>query len=152
MFKVLRGIKKKLEREYDEVNSKIIEGRKITHKVVRPEDIAIPKIVRSIGSLKRNPKFSRYIPRQLNPLSYESIARELERISEIREEAIISPSNPKLAEQLRFISDLYDVRVLSELTGFNEPYMVSVGKNWNVFMENSDEKRKIASAVLPDFN
>lgn len=143
--------RKHLEREFENANSKIVEGRESTYKVCRVEDIAIPKFVRSIGSLGRNPHFFNYISREFGPLTDEEVKRQLEKISEIREEATINLPNPELAEKLRFVSDLYDIRMLSELTGFNEKYFAEVGKEWDVFNEPSTAREKLVKAVLPKF-
>lgn len=144
--------RKHLEREFENANSKIIEGRESTYKVCRAEDIAIPKLVRSIGSLKRNPYFFSYIFEEFSPLTDEEIKRQLERISEIREEAMINLPNPELAEKLRFISDLYDVRILSEITGFNEKYLAEVGREWDTFNDYSEARERLVRAVLPKFS
>ena len=141
----------KLERELEQANSKIIEGKDATYKVCRPEDIAIPKLVRSVNSLKRNPHFIRYVPKVLGPLTDENIAKQLREINEIREEAMINIPDPELAEKLRFISDLYDIRILSELTGFNEGYLAQVEKDWRTLENNSKERARLSTFVLPKF-
>lgn len=142
----------KLERELEHANSKIIEGRDTTYKVCRPEDIAIPKLVRLVSSLKRNPHFTRYVSKVLDPLTDENIAKQLREINGIRKEAMINSSDPELAEQLRFISDLYDIRILSELTGFNERYLTQVEKEWDTLSNNSKERGMLSTVVLPRFS
>ena len=143
--------KKKLERELENANSKIIEGREVTYKVCRAENIAVPKIVRSIGSLGRNPHFFRYISGEIGSLTDEGIKRQLRKIHEIREEAMINIPDPELAEKLRFVSDLYDIRILSEITGFNEKYLAEVGEEWDTFNNPSEAREKLVKAVLPKF-
>tara|TARA_Y100000296_G_scaffold78713_1_gene101834 strand:- start:2175 stop:2999 length:825 start_codon:yes stop_codon:yes gene_type:complete len=143
--------KKKLERELEQANNKIIEGRDATYKVCRPEDIAIPKLVRLISSLRRNSYLSRYISGEIDALTEEGIKRQLKEISDIREEVVSNISNPALAEELRFASDLYDIRILSELTGFNEKYLAEVIEDWNTFKDHSNEREKLVKAVLPKF-
>jgi len=143
--------KKKLERELENANSKIVEGRNTTYKVCRPEDIAIPKLVRSISSLGRNPYFFRDIPKEIDPLTEEGIKKQLYKISDMREEAVSNIPNPSIAEELRFVSDLYDIRILSELTGFNEKYFSEAGKDWDTFNTHTDERDKLVKAILPKF-
>ena len=143
--------KKKLERELDNANSKIIEGREATYKVCRAEDIAVPKLIRSIGALGRNPYLFRHISGEIGPLTEEGIKRQLKKIHELREEAMINLPNPELAEKLRFVSDLYDIRILSEITGFNERYLAEVGKEWDTFNNTSEARERLVKAVLPKF-
>jgi len=143
--------KRKLEREIENANNKIIEGRNTTYKVCSPEDIAIPKLVRSISSLKRNPYFFRDLPGEVSSLTDEEIEKQLEKISDMREEAISNIPNPAIAEELRFVSDLYDIRILSELTGFNEKYLFEVEKDWDTFNSDSKEREKLVRTVLPKF-
>ena len=142
---------KRLERELENAKSKIIEGRETTYKVCCVEDIAVPKLVRSIGSLKRNPHFFKYISGEIDPLTDEIVERQLKNISEIREEAMINLPNPELAEKLRFVSDLYDIRILSEITGFNEKYFAEVGEEWDTFKNPSEARERLVKAVLPKF-
>ena len=142
---------KRLEREFENAKSKIIEGRETTYKVCCVEDIAIPKLVRSIGSLGRHPHFFRYVSGNIDPLTEEIVEKQLKRISEIREEAMINLPNPELAEKLRFVSDLYDIRILSEVTGFNEKYLAEVGEEWDTFNKPSEARERLVKAVLPKF-
>lgn len=143
--------RKKLEREFEHANNKIIEGREATYKVCSVEDIAVPKLVRSIGSLRRNPYFFGYISGEIGPLTEEGVKRQLKKIDELREEALINLPNPELAEKLRFVSDLYDVRILSEIAGFNEKYLSEIGEEWDVFNNPSEAREKLVKAVLPKF-
>ena len=147
---------KRLERELKNANDKIIEGRESTYKVCCVEDIAVPKLVRSINSVGRNPHFFKYIPGEIIPLTDEEIKRQLEEIYEIREEAMISLSNPELAEKLRFFSDLYDIRILSEITGFNEKRLAKVEVEWDTFNKpfgiiEREAKERLVKSVLPKF-
>ena len=143
--------RKNLEKAFENANSKIIEERDVTYMVCRPENIAIPKLVRSISSLERNPHFFRYFSGEIGPLTEEGIKRQLRKIRELREEAMINIPNPELAEKLRFISDLYDIRILSEITGFNEKYLAEVGEEWDTFNNPSEARERLVKAVLPKF-
>lgn len=143
--------RKRLERELDNANSKILEERDVTYIVARPEDIAVPKLMRAIHSLIRVPGLTKYIPKTIESFTDEKIAKQLKKIDEIREEAMISPSDHELAEYLRFISDLYDIRVLSELTGFNQKYLTIAKTEWGIFNEPDKDRDKVMEVTFPNF-
>ncbi|MEK6819369.1 MAG: hypothetical protein AABY10_05555, partial [Nanoarchaeota archaeon] len=65
--------KSMLERELNNSRKKIIEERKISYRVACPEDLVVPKLVRSINSLGRNPDLEKLIPDKLEGLSYEDV-------------------------------------------------------------------------------
>lgn len=141
--------KNRLEREYNNTREKIVEGRKTTYRVSSPEDIAVPKFVRLINSMQRNPKFIQQIPSKLESLSDEIIEKRKEVINAIRLEAVSNPGDPYLAERLRFVSDIYDIRMLSELTGFNPKYFHRAGQDWHDIKKNQELREKIFLATLP---
>jgi len=143
--------KDRLEREYNNTREKIVEERKTTYRVSSPEDIAVPKLVRLINSMQRNPKFIQQIPSKLEPLSDEIIEKRIEIINAIRSEAVSNPGDPYLAERLRFVSDIYDIRMLSELTGFNPEYFNRAEQDWHDIKENQELREKIFLATLPMF-
>lgn len=144
-----KRIAKRLEREMENSRSKVVEGRESTYRVSSPEDIVIPKIVRGIGSLKRNPSFGRHVGSQFKRMSDKQIQRELQKIQELRQEAVIHVGDPSLAERLRFVSDAYDVRILSEVAGFNENYLETAMGNWQVLVEPSIERDRLMNYLLP---
>ncbi len=141
----------RLEREFENTRMKIIEEREATYKVCSPEDIAVPKLVRSINSLSRNPRFSKIISPRQEPLSSESIKRRLRGINGAREEAVSNPGDAYLAERLRFISDIYDIRILSEITGFNKKYFLEAQGDWRDICENPELRDRIFEIALPKF-
>ena len=141
--------KNRLEREYDNTRKKIVEERKTTYRVCSPEDIAVPKLVRLINSMQRNPEFIKQIPSELESFSEEIIEKRKEVINAIRSEAVSNPGDPYLAERLRFVSDIYDIRMLSELTGFNPKYFHRAGQDWHDIKKNQELREKIFSATLP---
>lgn len=125
--------KKRLQREFDNANMKIVEERDTRYRVACPEDIAIPKLVRSIGALNRNPDFKNFIPKKgkIKSLSEDIIKEQLGGIEELRKISMENKYDQSLFDRLRFISDIYDIRILSEITGFNENY-------WNRAVEGFD--------------
>jgi hypothetical protein len=143
--------KQRLEREFDHCKRKIIEGRERTCRVTCPEDIAVPKLVRMINSLKRSPEFAYLVPPQKEHLSDEIVQGRIDQINEMREEATYNPGDPYLAERLRFISDIYDIRILSEITGFNEDYFAKAESDWRDIHTKKKLRNKIFAIALPEF-
>jgi hypothetical protein len=143
--------KKRLEREFNNCKKKIIEGRERTYRVTCPEDIAVPKLVRMINSLKRNPEFAYLVPPRREPLSDALVIERIDEINGMREEAMFNPGDPYLAERLRFISDIYDIRILSEITGFNEDYFTEAESDWRDIGTKIKLRNKIFTMALPEF-
>ncbi len=146
--KSFQGKRKRLEKELENSKTKIIEGRTKSYRVACPEDLVVPKLVRTINSLKRNPFYSS-LYKNLTFFSDKNVIRNLEMINSIREEAMINPGDLGLAERLRFISDLYDVRMMAEITGFNESSFYEAGNNWRTLREDSQEREEIFRVALP---
>jgi len=142
--------KNRLEKELENSNVKIVEGGNKSYHVARVEDIVVPKLVRSVGSLIRNPSFSRYLSTKVRPLSDSKIKANLNRISELREDAITNMSNISLAEKLRFVSDLYDSRVLFEIVGANKKYFSDGINSWKVFSGNPEKSSQIMKSLFPE--
>jgi hypothetical protein len=143
--------KKRLEREFDNAREKIVEERNSTYRVCNPEDIAVPKLVRLIGTLSRNPKFMHYAPSKLESFSDEEVERRISSIADVRAEAVANPGDPLLAEKLRFISDIYDIRILSEIAGFNPEYFKKAEQDWYNIDKHSELRDKIFLVALPAF-
>jgi hypothetical protein len=141
---------KRLERELKNARKKIIEGKNLTYFVAAPEDIILPKLVRCIGSLKRDSGLSKLVPMELKGVSAEDAERRLRYINSLREEATYSPADAVLAERLRFVSDLYDMRVLSEIAGLNPDYFKTASEDWDTIKDNTKERETIFSHILPD--
>src|SRR3989344_5848691 len=51
----------RLEREMENTRIKIIEDRSQAYRVSSPEDIIVPKLVRGVNSLSRNPDFCAFV-------------------------------------------------------------------------------------------
>ena len=146
--KTFNGKKEILEREIAHAKSKIIEGTDSTFIVASPEDIVVPKLARSVNSLRRNPGFREYLTKMKN-FSDEEIKKNLRKIEALRKEAQVNPGDIRNAEILRFVSDLYDIRLLSELAGINREYLKESADDWRSLKGNSSEKDLIAGSVLP---
>ncbi len=143
--------KTRLEREYTNTRQKIIEGRESICRVSSPEDIALPKLVRSINSLRRDPQFINYIQSRLEPLSDEEVTQRIAAIGEIRAEAVANAGDPFLAEKLRIVSDVYDIRILSEIVGFNPEYFKTAEHEWHDINASPELRQKMFGIVLPMF-
>jgi hypothetical protein len=100
--------------------------------------------VRSINSLDRHPILNELLPDKLESLSNEDVNRALERIAWFRQEAMISPGDVSVAERLRFVSDLYDTRILAEIAGFNPDYLNKIEREWI----SIDSKPKIRDRIF----
>ena len=140
-----------LKREITHTRKKIVEGRNVTYTVSSPEDIVVPKIVRGIGSLGRYPDFCRYIEgSEPIPISSDRVMQCLEKIGELRIEAMINLGNAEMAERLRFVSDILDIALLSNVAGFNEKYLKDVMGPWDTIKENTAAGDLLVNYLLPD--
>jgi len=140
----------RLERELTNAKSKILEGRESTYTVASPEDIVVPKMVRTINSVSRNPEFKEHVPEGRVALSDAYIQERLRFIADMREEASLSPGDVVAAEELRLVSDIYDMRILSEVAGLNPHYFTSVCSDWNALLEKTPQRDALLETVLPD--
>jgi len=146
--------RKRLQREFENARKKIIEGRDLTYRVSSPEDIIVPKLVRSVGSLDRNPGFKSHLcsPNGRKPLSGEEIAKALSKLADLRQEVLLNPGDPSLSEALRFNADFYDIRILSELVGINEAYLVTAVRDWDRLSEPSIHRDTLFQCLLPELS
>lgn len=142
--------KRKLSRELDNAKTKILEERNSTYFVACPEDIVLPKLARSVGSLVREPSFMYSLPKKSFAFSSKRILRELSKISAMRKEAMINPTDLELAEKLRLYSDVYDTRVLSEIVGFNQQYLREAMTDWDAVGFPSFERNFLLSISFPE--
>lgn len=141
--------KNRLERELDNSKKKEIGvGRAICY-VATTEDIVIPKLVRSVGSLIRNPDFKNILPKKTE-FSIENIQKKLDKINNLREYAMLKPGNLITAEKLRFISDIYDMDLLYKFSGINENYFEKVMKEWDTLSENESQKDFLINFIFHD--
>jgi len=142
--------KKRLERELENAKRKIVEKGEGTYVVSAPEDIIVPKLVRSVNSLSRNPQFRNNIPRK-TILSNKDVQNRLEKINNFREYAMMTPTDLEFAEELRFVSDLYDIEILSITAGINVEYFKKASKDWYSLNGNTLEKQ-ILFDIIPKIN
>jgi len=139
----------RLGREFAHSRKKLVEERNSSYTVSSPEDIAIPKLARSVNSFLRNPAFERDVSHR-RALSDSEIQKQLTDIKNLREEAILNLGDVRAAEELRFVSDIYDIRVLSELSGFNESYLNEAANDWNSLTNPSFERDLLVRHALPN--
>jgi len=142
--------KKRLERELENAKRKIVEKGEGTYVVSAPEDIIVPKLVRSVNSLTRNPQFRNNIPRK-TILSNKDVQNRLEKINNFREYAMMTPTDLEFAEELRFVSDIYDIEILSITAGINGEYFKKASKDWYSLNGNTLEKQ-ILFDIIPKIN
>ena len=144
-----------LEEEHKNTRRKLVEGRnpEFTYTVAGTEDIAAPKLMRSLHALRDRPNLANDIAHGIpQSLSEEQIAQRLREINDFREVASKDPNYFALAKRLRFISDLYDVRILSEIPGFNERQLRHSLGLWNVLKIPSSQRNAVFSYSLPRVN
>ena len=142
--------KKRLERELENSKRKRIEKGEETYVVSSPEDIIVPKLVRSVNSFSRNPQFNQLLPRKLS-LTDKNILSRLEKIGKYREYAMLNLTDLESAEGLRFISDIYDIEILSIIAGINLEYFKRASNDWNVLNEDNFYKNALFS-LIPKIN
>ncbi|MEM4605417.1 MAG: hypothetical protein QW103_00035 [Candidatus Pacearchaeota archaeon] len=146
--KNISRIIKRLEKEMENSRIKLIEGRNEVYRVSSPEDIVSPKIVRGIRTLRDYEELKEYLDTPY-PLTNERITEDLRKIEEIRSEARLLEGDLSLAARLRFVSDIYDIRVLSELTGFNKEYLKESLNRWENIKGETPEKKILFEKILP---
>lgn len=140
---------KRLQREMDNTRLKTIHGKEKKYRVSSPEDIALPKIVRGVGTLTRNPDFMHYISSRIKPMNEQHKDYYLNSIKKLRQEAIVHVGDPARAEELRLVADIYDVRSLTDTVGFNENYFKDAANDWNVITNPTNERNKLISFLTP---
>lgn len=135
----------RLEKEVENARIKELETGE-SYFVSSPEDIAAPKIVRGIGSVKRNPELIEEAS-LFDTVHPEEIPVILENISFLRGQAK-GEGNLAIKEKARLISDLYDIKMLSGTVGFNQKYMQEVISRWDALKEPSAEKASLIRFLL----
>ena len=63
-----------------------------------------------------------------------------------------NPLNLILFDQLKFISDIFDIRVLSEVAGINVKYFEASKRDWNALSGNIPELDILFNLTLPKLN
>ena len=125
--------------KYKEVEARLIrERRNIRQKkvddailrVAAPEDIAIPKLVRGVGTLSRRSHMREIITRKyssqlpLQQLLYDAIQAR-------------ASLGDGVFEDSRIQSDLYDITSLNQFVGYNKDYFEQASLEWTRARESS---------------
>ncbi|MBI4116826.1 hypothetical protein HY449_03725 [Candidatus Pacearchaeota archaeon] len=139
---------KTLEREYSNSRKKIIEERDGTYRSACPEDIAVPKLVRAVSYLNRNPEFSKLLPERLRSMSTNEVRVILSNINSLRAQVSKDIEDSKRVQMLKFVSDAYDLRILAEIVGFNDDYFEEAEEDW-FKVGDKDLRDMVARATLP---
>jgi len=137
-----------IERELNNARKKMIGDRYGTYSTLAPEDLILPKLSRCVNTANRRADLKNKVTTYEMPFIEEFIQRRLKNIQELRKNAIFNLGDPLIAEELRFVSDLYDIRILSELVGYNEDYLNEASKDWAALNEESSQKANILR-ILP---
>ncbi len=145
----LERILPRLMREFDHTRVKIIEGRGESYRISSPEDIVIPKMVRGVRALKAYPEMEEDLGEPF-PVTSESIKRDLQKIRELKKELRMFEGDLDRASRFRFVSDIYDIKVLAELTGFNEGYLIESLNSWDCLREPTIERDILLGKLFPN--
>jgi len=140
----------RLTRELENARLKAIPGKDLLYRVTSPEDIALPKLVRGIGTLSRNEPFiNKYVKGKFRSISEKEASAYLKRLDGLREDAIVHAGDPTRSEELRLVADIYDVKALTAFTGFNEAYLRIASKDWKVLNTPSKERESLIAFLVP---
>ncbi len=142
----------RLNTELARSRNKIVEGHDGTYRVASPEDIVTPKLVRTVNSLGRNFDFMKDVTDSYFPLTSDGVKKKLREINGLRQEATIGLGDVSIAERLRIVSDMYDIRVLSALAGYNESSLLESMNNWNTLRTHPEECALVFNHLLPRFS
>jgi len=58
-------------------------------------------------------------------------------------------SNAEFFEELKFLSDLYDIQLLSEIVGINLEYFKESSKEWDAIATPSPERDLFFNTIVP---
>ena len=143
----------RLTAELSRARRKIVEGTDSTCRFASPEDIVAPKLVRTVNSFARDIGFMDIIMKEgYFPLTSEGVSYRLRKIERLREEASLHVGDPAISERLRIVCDMYDIRVLSAVAGYNEPSLLASMKPWDSLRSHPEEVAVIFSHLLPKFS
>jgi len=126
----------RLQREIENGRRKTIDGTSLDYLAASPEDIVIPKLVRGIGTLERQPGVADELERVFNgEVDLNQVIRYV-----IEQQAIARGSTESgRPEESRIKSDLYDILCLSRFAGLNDTYLNRVGEEWLRISQESKE-------------
>lgn len=131
-------VSSRLERELMHGRMKNILGTSSSYLVAAPEDIAVPKLVRGIGTLERLPELYPELT-----LIYQEDPKFSGILSHVVGERAVANANRKPAqvEAARLKADLYDILTLSAFVGFNNSYFTTAAQEWNKLTTPSDQRK-----------
>lgn len=139
-----KEMEKRLERELENGRRKTIQSTDVAYLVASPEDIAVPKIVRGLGTFTRHP----YLINETRKVFPGGQGYDLKRLLSyvIGERAVAQESKePEKLEKARLSADIYDMVSLSAFAGFNGDYMRQVMGQWDILNNSSKEKKLLFS-------
>lgn len=141
-----KEVRLRLERELEHGRRKIIRGTNTSYHVASPEDIALPKLVRGVGTLTRHPELAEDLKLVFSNDGNYDLKRILQYI--IGERAIAQDSRDKeKLEKARLKADLYDSLSLSNFAGFNDEYLQQVINQWDKIKREGKERNFLFSLV-----
>lgn len=131
-------ISSRLERELSNGRRKSIPGTASSYVVAAPEDIAVPKLVRGIGTLERLPELYPELT-----VIYQEDPKFSGILSHVVGERAVADNlkKPSQIETARLKADLYDILTLSTFVGFNNSYFTTAAQEWNKLITPSDQRK-----------
>lgn len=138
-------IQQRLERELQHGRRKAIAGASSSYLVAAPEDIAVPKLVRGVGTLERLPEL--YPELTLIYQSEPNFHGILNHV--IGERAVAQKTrNPQHIETARLKADLYDIVTLSAFVGYNTTYLHDAAQEWDKLQTRSSPRDFLVEKLL----
>ena len=140
-----KKLQSRLERELQQGRRKAIAGTSSSYLVAAPEDIAVPKLVRGVGTLERLPELYPELTIIYQPQpNFNGILNHV-----VGERAVAQKTkDPKQVETARLKADLYDVMTLATFVGYNAGYLQLAAQEWNKLREKSAPRDFLVEKLL----
>lgn len=135
------------ERELENARLKTVESRKDVYRVLSTEDIIVQKFQRLSEILNDYPDIVNSLSKYYGEMSDELIRETMNRLRDTREKLLKDPDNKKLDSTGRAICDAYDIRILFEISGINEQYLLDTFPLWPFDHISREVKRGIIPII-----
>ena len=135
-----------LERELRNCKRKTVEGKSDVFSVLSPEDLIAPKLLRVMGTLKKYPDLVTDLAYFRNLGGDRGLKEKLTYVKNLRD---LDKPNSFFREKMKFFSDVFDIRILYEVAGFNMDYLKKAIGDWNLYGTKSTEFMTVTSNILP---
>lgn len=143
------NMRKIMERQAENMRYKLLNNT-IQYPVIAPEDIVLPKLVRTVNALDRNNNLIGLVSPYKRNITPEVAKKILESLDAIKYELFMTPNEFGLVDSLRFSSDIYDIKLLSLVTGLNPSYFARASEDWNDVKKDVPQKEILLKSILPE--